>query len=99
MPDALVKLIVSGEEVDSCGHRRVVGCDGVGEGVKGGFNTVHLTLYNGIHGVSTLGRSFTFICWVGAFDVQNRTQPLFICPSDPTIYVRFRCKIDGGKDV
>lgn len=50
LPDALVELVVSGEEVDSCGHRRVIGCDGVGEGVESGFDAVQLTLYNGIHG-------------------------------------------------
>ncbi len=77
MPDALVKLVVSGEKVDSCGYRRVVGCNGVREGVESCFNAVQLTLYNGIHGVSR-----SELC--APLTIQNRIPSLFICPSDPT---------------
>ncbi len=38
--DAFIELVVGGEEIDGGGDRRIVGCDGVGEGIQSGLDAV-----------------------------------------------------------
>ena len=68
LDDAFGEVVVGGEEVDGCGHRWVVGCDGVGEGAEGSLDAVELFLYYGVHGV--VGWSLcSFVRSIGDFSV------------------------------
>lgn len=86
--NAVVELIISGEEVIRGDDGRVVGCDGLDQCSQGGFNPIQLALKNSLHGISAL---ISHAIVTGFLDSPSELMPWCLCPNSSDSSFLFPC--------
>lgn len=75
--NAVVELIISGEEVVRGNDGGIVRCDRLDQCGQGGFNSIQLALKNGVHGISEL-ISHALYPPTSLIDHQAQCRDLFV---------------------